>query len=90
MSELSKHDKEVHLAPHNLNQHNEKPQIGTEFKSSGISQDNVMDLFSCNQCEFDSENEEDLKVHLRRNIHDIRNLNKTFENKDIGQAAPLK
>ena len=39
----------------------------------------MKNLFFCSQCDFDSENENDLKTHITKNIHDVQNVNRTFQ-----------
>ena len=51
-------------------------------QSSLVKENLTMDvemkpLLSCDQCDFDCEDSEDLKVHHIKNIHDIQNKNKT-------------
>ena len=42
-------------------------------------QPSLESIFSCEKCDFESENEEDMKTHNTKNIHDIRNMNKTVQ-----------
>ena len=39
----------------------------------------MKELFSCSQCDFDSEDSNELKAHNDRDIHDIRTQNQTFK-----------
>ena len=41
----------------------------------------IKNIFSCEQCEFDSEVSEELRKHNDRNIHDVINVNKSFKTK---------
>ena len=44
-------------------------------------------LFSCDQCDYDSDTRENLNIHNDRNIHDVHNLNSTLEEKDYPKHA---
>ena len=43
----------------------------------------VKELFSCNQCDFDSEIELELKDHMKKNIHNCVTQNKTLAEPDM-------
>ena len=45
-------------------------------------------LFSCNQCDFDTDKIDQLDKHLLINVHDVQNKNKTLE--EIGDDQEEK
>ena len=47
-------------------------------------------LLSCNQCDFDTDNNDSLLTHYKKNMHDVLNLNKTLEEKNTTQEVEVE
>ena len=45
--------------------------------------ENIEPLFSCDKCDFDSDNWDDVKEHKNIDIHNVHNQNKTLEDRKI-------
>ena len=50
----------------------------------------VESLFSCNQCDFDTDKSDNLIKHYKKSIHDVLNLNKTLDEANSTQKEEQK
>ena len=46
----------------------------------------IESIYSCDQCEFDTDRRGDLEKHNSRNIHNVENKNKTLQDDDEEQS----
>ena len=84
-------DRVCSIQEHMSTQHqSEGMNTKVDFKANAPENVEVESLFSCNQCDFDTNKSDYLIKHYKKNIHDIHNLNKTLEDDNTPQKDELQ
>ena len=65
-------------------------KVQKNLSSEEMNVTGVESLYSCDQCDFDSIIEYDLKIHKIKNIHNLHTHNKTMENHEGDKANHVK